>query len=177
MITFIRNKFVLFLTLLFLSFLVNTQQDLEYLTKASYIEKFARFIQWPNETDSDEFTIIIFGKSPIQNSLEKLAKSVKIKNKIVRIVRSNNIDDITKCNILFISSSEEKRISRILLLVQDLPVLTIAQTQDFCDRGGHINFYDSQEGSIYYEINPNKIKQAGLKADLFLIQNGRVVKN
>jgi len=150
-------------------------QNLEYFAKASYIEKFARFTEWPAEARKDTFIIMVYGKSPIEAALGKLAKKYTIKNKPISVKYISNIDDAGACNILFIAPSEKNNLNRLLSIVQNKHILTVGESDGFCKKGVHLNFYNTPEGSIYFEINPSKIKMSGLRVDMYMMEFGKVI--
>jgi len=151
-------------------------QNLEYFAKASFIEKFARFTEWPAQNNIDTFRIIVFGKCPIEMPLSKLAQKYTIKNKPISIRSTENRNEIIHCNVLFISAVAENQLSTLLQTIQTLPILTVSDSPGFGNKGVHFNFYNSPEGSIYFEINPSKLKSNGLKVDMYLLELGRVIK-
>ena len=171
----LHKKILLLFLILILSQIQIKAQSLEYIVKASYIEKFARFTQWPEATITDTFVIAVIGQSPIESHLITLAKKYSIKKKVVTIIHISNINYLKKCNLLFIAPSEANQLNQILLTIQDKPILTVSEKNGFCQKGTHINFYFSPEGAIYFEINPEKIKQSGLKVDMYMLEFGKII--
>ena len=69
---------------------------------------------------------------------------------------------MTNCQVLFISSSEEKRLPEILKSLQNAPILTVSEMDRFTESGGMINFV-WVEKTIHFQINDVVAKNAGLK--------------
>ena len=99
-------------------------QDLEYKVKAEFLERFTRFIEWPDDSSPNNpdksFCICVTGKNPFGSYLEDMAAQVKIKGKLVEIHQIEKlITELPKCQILFIARSEKERLADILKLTQD----------------------------------------------------------
>src|ERR1019366_9206706 len=68
----------------------------------------------------------------------------------------------TNCHILFISSSEKKRLPEIFASLKGASVLTVGETDHFTESGGMINFF--LEGTkMRFQINKDAATSAGLK--------------
>lgn len=157
-------------------FPVQPAQNKEYLVKTAYIEKFARFTEWPAESNHNNFIIGVIGKSQFGGALELLAEKYKIRDKKIRIRYYASADEISNCNILIICSSEKSRINTILNSVERKPILTVGDTKGFAQRGVHFNFYVTDEGTIHFEVNPSKISESGLKCDMLLLGVGKIIE-
>lgn len=149
-------------------------QSNEYLIKAGFIEKFTKFTQWP-DSDNVNFNIVIIGKSPFNNEIEKLYAKRKIKNKKVKVQYVESIAEIHNCDILFISDSEKNQLSKIIEFTKNKAILTIAESKGFAQKGVHINFYNTREGTIHFEMNPKSIKKSNLVVDAILLNYAKIV--
>jgi len=68
----------------------------------------------------------------------------------------------TNCHILFISTSERKRLPEILRGLKGRSVLTVSETDRFLEDGGMINFV-LQGTKIRLQINDDAATKAGLR--------------
>jgi len=154
-------------------FSVNTEADpvksLEYAVKSTFLYNFAKFTEWPAETYEDpEAPVIlcILGKNPFGKAIRV------IENKIIRgrplLVRECR-DVIKKCHILFISSSEEKNLPKILSETKGLPCLTVSDMEGFVRFGGMIRFFRMGK-KIRFEVNPDAAKRSRLKISSRLLK-------
>lgn len=154
-------------------------QPTEYILKAAFLEKFARFTDWPDQTfeqkDSAHFIISVVGKSPFDGSLEKLYKKEKIKSRPVKIKYIQNENQIPGTHLLFIAKSEKKRLNRILDKAAKHSVLVVSDTRGFAEKGSHINLYITPQGTLHFEINHKASKQAGLKIQVILLEIAKIV--
>lgn len=171
----IKTGIFFFLIFSFLSGFYSKTAEKEALIKAAYLEKFARFTEWPDDYVGKRFDIGVIGKSPFNGALEMLAKNFQIKGKPVSIHYITNIDEAVNYEMLFICNSEKSQLRKILDKIEHLPILSVGDTDGFTKLGVHFNFYLTEEGTIHFEVNPEKISQSGLKADMYLISIGKVV--
>jgi YfiR/HmsC-like len=82
----------------------------EYQVKAAFLFNFAKFVEWPSEAFSDSnapLVITVFGEDPFNGSLEAV-KGKFVNNRKLTIRRVRDIQDIGKCNVLFVSPSAKK---------------------------------------------------------------------
>ncbi len=160
----------------------DSAQNREYQIKAAFLYNFIKFVDWPEEKlpDSNEPIIIgIIGKDPFGDAFEPIKdKSVKERNVIIQRFKGleeleksgeenesevrQQIDLIRKSHLLFICYSEKAKLRETINLVKDHSVLTVADTQDFLESGGVINFV-MEEKKVSFEINITAAKQAKLK--------------
>jgi hypothetical protein len=176
-----RKHFQIFLYFLFLfvNFYVYAADKAdEYELKAAFLEKFARFIEWPAEdwsVDKDKyFEIVVLGENPFGKKLDKLYSKLKIEDKSVKIRYISSINEIGTCQILFISPSMSSKITQILDKVSKKSILTIGQTSGFCEKGVHINFY-IQSSKIKFQINEKAARNSNLKISHLLLQNATII--
>ena len=168
------NKYIiLLLIMLFASSLYAQVSEYEY--KAAFIERFTRFVKWPNKIKNDTFKIAVLGENPFNTSLDQLFNETKIKNKKVKLIYTDKIKDLADVNIVFISGSEKRKIEEILAGIAQSPVLIISDTKGFCEMGVHINMY-AEDNYIRYEINQDAIKKSGLKVSSLLFASAKIVK-
>ena len=154
-------------------------QTEEYTIKAIFLERFTRFTEWPEESEINDtikpFVISVIGKNPFGNIMEETYSTQKILNKNVEIRYISKIDQIEEINILFISKSKEKELSKILSYTKDKPILTVGDTKGFAEKGVMINFYLSS-GKLRFEINESAVKEPGLSMSYLLLQVALIVK-
>ena len=156
-------------------------QPMEYLLKAGFLEKFARFTDWPDTGDmknpDSPFVISIIGASPFKGSLEEIYKKAVIKNKPVIIRYINSKNQIPGTHLLFICESEKNKLEDILQTAQNYPVLIVSDTEGFAEKGTHINLYTTKKNTLHFEINVGAVKKSGLSIQLVLLEIAKVLGN
>jgi hypothetical protein len=154
-------------------------QDFEYKVKAEFLERFTRFIEWPDESALKEpgksFCICVTGKNPFGSYLREMASHVKIKGNPVEIHEIEHLPaDLPKCQILFIARSEKDKLIDILKLTEDKPILTVGDTDGFAEDGVLMNFFTS--GSyIRFEVNIDRAEKSKLKFSSRLLKLAKLV--
>ncbi len=171
------KKSVLIMLLIFISFQSFSQSNV-YVLKAVYLEKFSRFVTWPEESlmnDLDKpFVISVIGRTPLTNNLEQIYSIQKINNKKVIIKRISNLYEIENSHILVIAESERKNLQNILSLTKNLPVLTISEAPGFAKKGVLINFFEENK-KLRFEINETAVLQSPLQMSFYLLNSAKIV--
>ena len=156
--------------------LLAKSQSVEYLVKASFIEKFARFTEWAPNSIGDSFVIGVLGDSPFSTELETLSSKTKIKSKPIAISYIKDYRNVSGCNVLFICSSEKNNLSKIISSLGNSNVMLVGDTPGYAEKGVHFNFYLTAKGTIHFEINTKALVSSGLKVDIQLLSIGKIVK-
>lgn len=143
--------------------LTQNPKPTEYDVKAAYLFNFGKFVTWPqkNYGPGDSFLVCVIGKDPFGPILDKTTAGETINGKKVIDKRISRPQDAVGCSVLFISSSEEPRLGRILAIVEGLPVVTVSDMSDFVERGGMIQFV-VDSGRVRFKVNLGPAQQDGL---------------
>ncbi len=146
----------------------------EYQIKAEFIERFTRFVEWPESASpsASPFVIGVIGRDPFGPYLDAIARERTIKGRPVRIQRLKSVDDLASCQIVFIASSEKSRIDEIVTRARTRPVLTIGDSPGFPASGVMINLYTS-ENKVRFEINEQELSRSGFQASAQLLKLAR----
>lgn len=155
----------------------------EYRLKATFIYEFVKFIDgWKFEQEKDDnngnnespILLGVIGKDPFGDAFKPLTdKTVKDRKVEVRhfegfsklksqdkdVMVHPEINQIKKCDMLFVCSSEQKYIDEILDPIRNERILTIADTEGFMEKGGIINFI-IEKSKVRFEINIDGAKRA-----------------
>lgn len=167
--------------IIFLSFLSiqGFSQASIYVLKAVYLEKFSRFITWPQESlidNPDEpFIIAVIGETPLTENLKQIYEIQEIKNKRVIIKKIKHFNEIQGSHILFIAESEKKNIDQIIAITSQQPILTIGETKGFAEKGVLINFFE-KDNKLRFEINETAVLKSPLQMSYYLLNSARIVE-
>jgi len=171
-----RGKIVVLLHMLIILFALsshelNAKNELEFKIKAAYLYNFTRFVQWPDstfETKDDPFNLCVLGKSPFQNALVSVEKrTVNLHPIVVRYTKNSSA--VQDCQLLYIASSETKRLGKILSTLHGKPILTVASMPKFINRGGMLGFA-LVKGKVRLEANLNNVSDTDLVIGAKLIE-------
>ena len=136
----------------------------EYQVKAAYLYNFGRFVEWPAKSRAAKdgpFTICVLGQDPFGPTLNAILADETIAGKNVVTERIPRPEDAVKCQILFISSSEESQLKHILATLDTASVLTVSDLPQFSRSGGMVQFV--LEGTrVRFEVNLAPTEHAGL---------------
>jgi hypothetical protein len=150
----------------------------EYEIKAAYLFSFGGFVEWPPRGARDEapYTICVLGTDPFGRVLDSTVADGALHGRKVQARRIGTTRDAMDCRILFISTSEERRVSAIVQALSHADVLTVSDIQGFASRGGMIQFVTA--GSrIRFEINLTSARDAGLTMSSELLRVASAVSN
>lgn len=140
-------------------------QPTEYQIKAALVFNFAKFVEWPSAAfagPTSPIVIGILGDNPFRDDLSKTIGSKTIDDHPLVIKEFRSLTEATNCHILFISTSEKKQLSEILVAFKGASVLTVGEMSGFTEAGGMVNFV--LEGTkIRFQINNEAAAKAQLK--------------
>jgi hypothetical protein len=131
-------------------------QKPDYEIKAGLIAKFVDYCKWPPaspaENSDTPFTIGAFEKNELVSYLKERLETRKIKGKKTEIVIISGDEEIKKCHLLYISKIPGKRLEEILTAVGSQPILTVADSQDYAEKGVMINMF-KKDRKIRFNVN------------------------
>jgi hypothetical protein len=149
----------------------------DYQVKAAYLYNFGRFVEWPANiaSKSDPFTVCVLGKDPFGPILDHAMAEETIGGKSIVAKRISSPQESADCQILFLSSTEEGRLNKILEATNKEAVLTVSDMPQFSERGGMIQFIlDGKR--VRFEVNLTAAQNAGLALRSELLRVATVVK-
>jgi hypothetical protein len=151
--------------------------ELEYLLKAEFMERFTHFVDWPPEAfpnHDQPFVFCVVGESPISPYVERLARDRRVKDRRAEVRHLRAHQDLSGCHILLIGPDERPHLRSILARIANHPVLTVADAEGFGREGVLINFYISDDDRVRFEISSNEVKRSPLKISAQLLRLARV---
>jgi hypothetical protein len=153
-----------------------SERPSEYEVEAAYLFNFGKFITWPPTTSQNRpLSICVIGEDPFGPSLDHIVAGEKIGGRAVVDKKISSVDEASACSILYISSSESSRLTRILSVVQDRPVLTVSDIPNFTDHGGIIQFV-LHENRVRFVVNLGPAQRDGLALSSELLKVALSVK-
>jgi len=150
----------------------------EYQIKAVFLFNFAQFVSWPKKSfasPEEPFCIGILGDDPFGAFLDETVQGEKVESHPLVIERYRTIEDIKKCQILFISKSEKNQTDKIFAYLKDRNVLTVGDTDGFLEDGGIITF-STKENKIHLKINPKAAKRVNLSISSKVLRLAEIVE-
>src|ERR1043165_7921116 len=132
--------------------------------RAACIYKLAEFVDWPEEAfrPADAPIIIgVLGADPFGKVLDGVVQNEVVKNRKLVVQRYRRVEEISTCNILFISQSEGGRLEQILSMLKGKNILTVGESESFARRGGMVRFL-TEKNKLRMRINVEAAKAANL---------------
>ena len=157
---------------------VHAQGPTEYQVKAAFLSNFAHFVEWPSNafsTENSPVAIGVLGDDPFGSALEEVVAGKFANGRAFEIKRFQNIKDIKTCHILFISSSEVKRLTGHFDALSQRGILTVGEVDRFAQKGGVISLI-LVDNKVRFEVNTWAADQAGLKISSKLLNLARAVE-
>jgi len=145
----------------------------EYTLKAAYLYAFAKYVEWPEAafaSDTAPTVICIVGEDPFrtdggpESKLERAVRDKKVGGRPFQILPIASLGagpPLNRCNILFVSRSEQESTTELLSRLKGQPVLTVSEQGDFTKAGGCIAFVSTARG-FTLALNVLAVERQGL---------------
>jgi YfiR/HmsC-like len=137
----------------------------EYQLKAAFIFHFAQLVDWPPEVlgpSSRALTLCIADENALPGLLENTVQGKQIASHGLNVRHLLEKDNPRSCDLLFIVGQDKKRVAALLKAVNNAPILTVGESEDFIQQGGMIGFC-LQENKVRFDINLQAANRANLK--------------
>lgn len=141
--------------------------------KVEFIERFTRFVEWPG-AGPGPFVIGVLGRSPLEPYLRDLARARQVKGRPLHVRAIADLEDVGGVHLLFIPSSEETHLRRVLARTDGRAILTVGDTAGFAEAGVILNFYTAGE-TLRFEVNEAAAQRSGLVISAKLLRLARRV--
>ncbi|HKT76606.1 MAG TPA: YfiR family protein [Sphingobium sp.] len=136
---------------------------LEQAVKASFLFKFAPFVEWPPTAFSagdKAFLICVAGEDPFGSVLDDVVRGQRMANRPVRVRRLGPTGSPTGCHMLFAGRSAESAYAPFAPLAGQ-PVLTVSD-RNGGPTGAMIQFV-MQAGRVRFQIDDGAARACKLK--------------
>jgi hypothetical protein len=151
----------------------------EYQLKAAFVFNFAKFVDWPPNTyvaAQSPFSICILGTDPFGPAIDDALQGKTIDNRPVVATRTKDPAAARRCQIVFVSSSEKRRLREVLEDFRGANVLAVGDMEGFAAAGGTIEL-TLEENHVRFTINTRAADDAGLKISSKLLALARIVRD
>ena len=139
--------------------------------KTIFIYNFTKHIEWPASVKQNKFVIGVFGNSPIINELSTISQKKSVGSKQIEVKRYSSVDQISKCNILYIPKNKGNKTDAIISQINNQNTLIISNGHSISNNGASINFV-VKNGKQKFEISKENIQQRGLSVGSKLLSLG-----
>ena len=136
------------------------QESLETAVKASYLYKFAPFVNWPIgalDAHSNTFNICVVGVDPFGSVLDRAIAGQRVDGRAIVVRRMPNSDRNTSCQIMFVGGPPAS-VRDALRAVARTPVLTVT---DGSAASGIVDFV-LDHGRVRFRLDDQAAAENGL---------------
>ncbi len=161
-----------------LAFIASAQTIDEYQVKAAFLYNFAKFVEWPPltfKTDKDPIRICVLGQNPFGGLLDEAVGGKKVLGRPFVVTEIQDSSPVPDCQILFVATSERKRLRSIFAELRTVGILTVGETDGFATQGGIVNF-KLTDGHVRLEINVEAAGLAKLRINSRVLSLAQIVK-
>jgi YfiR/HmsC-like len=154
-----------------------TSPSVEYQVKAALLFNIAKFVEWPPDvfkSDTAPITICVLGNDPFGSALDDVLRGKTINNREILARRVKELPNLKRCQVVFISETEDKQMSEIINSLKGSSTLTVGESKDFAERGGEIQFY-VEENKVRFSANVDAVQRARLIVSSKLLALARIV--
>lgn len=145
--------------------------------EAVFLFNFSQFVDWPPNSFRDDhapLVIGVLGADPFGATLDEVVRDETVNGHALVVQRFRRIEDVSDCQILFVSRSEHNRLEQILSSLHGRSILTVSDLDEFARAGGMIRFV-MMENKVRLRINVEAARAAGLTISSKLLQSARIV--
>lgn len=146
----------------------------EYVVKSLMLVRLTTYMEWPEEKGTGDVVITVLGGSPFGSLLEEQTKKVKYKDRDIAIRYADEISDLGPTHVLFINEKFRNQWSEIQDAIKDKHVLTVSEYDGFANKGGIINFFIADDGTVNMEVNLKAAEQHQIKIGSQVLQLKKV---
>src|SRR4051812_22630141 len=150
-----------------------TPEYSEYEVKAEFIERFTRFVVWPESAFAaadSAFVVCVWGSGPLATQLERVVARGKFKDRPSRLLHVEPNDRLDACHILCVAVTDRALVRSAMVHTRGKPILSVGDQPGFAEAGVLINLIVDDEGAIRFEINREVANLSGLKISAKLMR-------
>lgn len=141
--------------------------------KAAIVYKLTKFITWPEKRQT--LALCIIGSGAINSELLKINHKFSMGRRISVTHKTPTAPLEKLCDVVYIHNTKMDRISEVINKLQNKPVVTISDSQNFVYQGGVIGLF--RTGSrIRFAISHSATRNAGVSISSQLMGLAKTVK-
>jgi hypothetical protein len=150
----------------------------EYHVKAAFLYNFAKFIDWPAEafrSPGDALSICVIGQDPFGAALDNVLAGKEIGGRALAVRRISDARQTAGCQILFVSSSANKRVLPAVAAAKQPGILTVGEAGDV-NAERMVIVFSLEGGKVRFEVNLPAAREAGLRISSRLLTLATAVR-
>jgi YfiR/HmsC-like len=151
--------------------------SLEYSIKATFLYKFAPFVEWPLsafESPSSPVLLCVVGTDPVAQVLDGVTMDQTAGERRYQVRRLERVERDSGCHVLYVADSNAQSAAEAMEAVRGAPVLTVtdaARTQTAA-----IVRFVVEENRVRFDIDDAAAAENGLSISSRLLSLARTVR-
>ncbi len=130
-----------------------------------FIYNFTKYIRWPDEYNTGNFTIGVLGDTQLNGELTKMAATKTANGRRIVVKSYKDVREVDKmCHILFIAAEKNDLLNAVLQKTTGTSTLVVTEKDGAARFGSLINFV-SDRGKPGFEMNLSAFERSRLKFD------------
>jgi hypothetical protein len=145
-----------------ISLKVGAQQS-EIRMQSVFLYNFTRLVSWPDDYQSGDFVMAVYGDTPMLAEIQELAQTRKAGTQNIVAKRFNSAEEITKCHILYIPGNQSRHTTAIVnsLKAKNIKCLIVSDSRNATKNGAVVNF-SVVDGRQRFELSQVNARDMGL---------------
>jgi hypothetical protein len=146
--------------------------------KAVFLVNFLSFADWPMAKLAPapaRVVIAILGDPSFAAIVEKAAAGHTVNGRPIGVQVVESPEQAAGAHLVFIASSQSRRLPAVLRTLLDATVLTVGDTDGFAQEGVAINLY-TLDNRVRIEVNSTAAARAGIHLSANLMRLARIVE-
>jgi hypothetical protein len=146
--------------------------------KAVFVLNFLSFAEWPAPklgAPPARLTVAVLGDPSFAALVERAAAGRTVNGRPVTVHSIDAPEHAATAHLVFIASSQARRLPAVLRTVAGATVLTVGDTDGFAREGVAINLY-TFDNRLRIEVNSTAAARAGVRLSANLMRLARIVE-
>lgn len=157
---------ILFILLAFGVHLSACAQVSTHRSYALYVQSIAKYSSWPPV--AGDFKIIVLGQTQAFEELQKSMDGKLFSGAKARVIKTDNIADVTDASIVYLTDEKSNLLSEILKLTDGKPVMIVTERERLHLEGAGISF-TTIDNRIRYDINLKDLQKRNLRTAMQVV--------
>jgi hypothetical protein len=143
--------------------------DPNAMIKAYYLFFFAKYAEWPAETQSGKFDIAIYGNEDVYQELVLKYAAQQIGSQTIGIRQIDTLSEIQSPHILFVGRDVAHHLTKVSRSLAESNTMIVTHKADALKLGAMTNFI-IVDAAVRYEVNQQLANEKGITFGNKLIQ-------
>lgn len=136
--------------------------------KATFLYRFASYVEWPPPSSTAPFTIGVVENDDVASQLEQLVPAISVNGQRVSLRRLRGGDSLDGVHVLYVGNSTSV-LARVLRgAARSRPILVVADAPRALAEGAIINFLGPAP-TLKFEVSLSNAERAGLRINARLL--------